>query len=392
MKKNPFIFLLLVLISFSSFPSAAHAEDILTEDAILQQLNLLDTEDINQLLTEIDTELQQYLPAGTLSNFVNDFIHGEINLDFNVFINAVGQLFKKELAYNLATVGKLIFLVIMSAILGNLSRSFNQNTTGKLASIIVLSLMLLLLVNSVRLVILLGENTIDRMIEFMQLLMPIQFVLMVALGNGASITTLQPTLYIGINLIGNLFHYIVFPLIYFEVVIKIANSISDDFKVDKLGNLFRNIILAFISASSTLFLALISIQGFGGATIDGMSVRAVKYIAGAFIPMVGGMLSDVYETIIGGSILIKNAFGILGLLVIVVLTLIPAVKIFVIYLLYKFTSAIVQPLGEKQATAIINDIGDSFLLIFAAVVFVAVTFFFTIVILTATANIALMMR
>lgn len=380
------------LIGFSLFPHIVWADDETTAQEATEQLKLLDTKDIEALLVEIDAELEQYLPSGTLSNFVERFIKGEITLDFETFTNGIMQIFRRELAYNVTIVGKLIFLVIMSAVLGNLGRSFTHDTVGKLANLVVMSMILLLIVHSVQLVIDLGQSAIERMVRFMQLLMPIQFVLMASLGNGAAVSALQPSLYIGVNLMGNLFRYLVFPLIYFEVVLKIANNLSVEFSMDKFASLFRQIILAAISVSSSLFLALISIQGFGSAVIDGMGVRTVKYVAGAFIPVVGNMLSDIYETVISGSLLIKNAFGILGLLVIILLTLLPAVKIFIIYLLYKFTGAMVQPLGEKQATAMISDIGDSFLLIFAAVAFVAVTFFFTIVILTTTANITLMMR
>lgn len=215
---------------------------------------------------------------------------------------------------------------------------------------------------------------------------------MAALGNGAAMAALQPVMYVGINLLGNLFRYVVLPLVYFEVLLRMTNSLSTEFRVEKLSDLFRTVILALIGISSTVFLALIGLGGMSGAAVDGLSVRAVKYAASTFVPVVGGMLSDAYETMAGGALLLKNAFGLVGMLIIILLLLVPAVKIFVVYLLYKFTAAIVEPLGEKQATEMLSRVGDSFLLVFAVVVFAAMTFFFTIVILTATANSAVMLR
>ena len=389
-QKRIWLAILLVLLLWQ--PQPLWAEEADSEAEINEQLSLLPADEIYALMDELDREMNDFLGGEGLRGFWQGLLHGEVTLDWQGLVNGGLRLFRQEVALNISLVGKMIFLIILGAVLGRLNDSFGQDGAGKLAHLVVIFMILLLVVGSVRTVTALAEETVARLVGFMQLLMPVEFILMAALGNGAALAALSPVGYVGINLLGNLFRYLVLPLIYFEVLLKITNCLSTEFRVEKLADLFRTVIMSLIGLSSTVFLALIGLGGMSGATVDGLSARAVKYAASTFVPVVGGMLSDAYETMAGGALLLKNAFGLVGMLIIIVLLAAPAVKIFVVYLLYKFTAAIVEPLGEKQATEMLSRVGDSFLLVFAMVVFVALTFFFTIVILTATANSAVMLR
>lgn len=381
---------LLLAVLLLAWPQMVWAEA--EENLLQEQLDMLPTEEIYALMEQLDLEMDQYMGGHSLQDFWQGFLQGDIVLDLDSLLKGGLRIFRQEVACNVSIVGKVIFLVILAAVLGRLSESLASDGVGKMAHLVVMFVILLLVVNSVRSVAALAGDTVERLVDFMQLLLPVQFILMAALGNGAAMAALQPAMVVGINLMANLFRYVLLPLIYFEMLLCMANSLSDQFKVEKLAGLFRTVVLAVMGVCSTMFLGLIGLQGFGGAVVDGLSVRTVKYAASTFVPVVGGMLSDAYETILGGSLLIKNAFGLVGMLVIVLILLVPAVKIFVIYLMYKFTAAIIEPIGEKQATEMVSQMANSFLLVFATVVFVALTFFFSIVILTVTANATVMLR
>jgi hypothetical protein len=54
-----------------------------------------------------------------------------------------------------------------------------------------------------------------------------------------------------------------------------------------------------------------TVQGITSASIDGISIRATKYAISNSIPIVGGFLRDGFDIVIAGSVLIKNAVGII---------------------------------------------------------------------------------
>lgn len=59
------------------------------------------------------------------------------------------------------------------------------------------------------------------------------------------------------------------------------------------------------------------------------------------------MLSGLMGTLVSGGLLIRNALGFAGLLVILLLTVVPALKILVLYMLYSFAAALLQPAGRQ---------------------------------------------
>lgn len=363
-----------------------------TQTMLDEELSQLPVDEIYALMAELDEEMSRFLGSESISEFWQGLLQGEVSLNWQDLVESGVKIFRQEVALNISLMGKMIFLIILGAVLKRLNDSFGTTGAGQLAHLVVTFVILLLAVSSVRTVAALAEETVNRLVELMQLLMPIEFILMAALGSGAAMATLQPVMYVGINVLGNLFAYMVLPLVYFEVLLRMANSLSTEFQVTKLADLFRTVVLWMMGLGSTVFVALIGLGGMGGAAVSGWSMRAVKYAASTFVPVVGGMLSDAYETVANGALLLKNAFGLVGMLMIIVMLLVPAIKIFVVYLLYKFTAAIVEPLGEKQATDMLSHLGNSFLLVFAAVVFVALTFFLSLVILTMTANSVVMLR
>ena len=392
MKKWKQICLIVFFMFLVASPGYAADEETILNLGIDQQLEKLPLDEMEQLLTSIDEDISQYMPEMSLREMLRNILNGTLSFNAQDFMQGLFQIFRHEVALSLNVIGKLIFLAVLSAVVMNLQGAFEKSSIHKIADFVILSIVIILILSSVNEVLTVGRETLTRLTNFMQVLMPIQLILLVALGSVNSVAILQPSLFLMINVISSLFTYVIFPFIYFEVVLKLVNHLSDAFKVDKLASMFKGLILSIVSISSTVFLAILSIQGIGGAVVDGVSIRTAKYMTDAFVPVVGGMLSDIMETMVGGSLLIKNSFGILGLVALILITLVPAIKLFVIYLLYKFAAALVQPLGDSKVVAIISDMANSLLLVFVAVIFVAVMFFFTIVIITTTANFAVMLR
>ena len=146
-----------------------------------------------------------------------------------------------------------------------------------------------------------------------------------------------------------------------------------------------------LGLSFTLFIGALSLQGVGGAVADGITLRTAKYMTDAFIPVVGGMFADVLEAVVGGSLLLKNAVGLVGLIAIGFITLFPVLKIIAIVIIFKVSAALIQPLGDSNIADTIQSMSNSLIMVFASVATVAM-FFLAIIIIVTTANITVMLR
>lgn len=143
---------------------------------------------------------------------------------------------------------------------------------------------------------------------------------------------------------------------------------------------------------STIFLGILTIQGVAGAVGDSVTFKTAKFGVDAFVPVVGGVLSDALAAVVSSSLLIKNAVGIAGVAVICTIMLIPLLKIITLAFIYKLAGALIQPLGDGQMVSCLNSLGNNLLLIFAAVATVGLLFFFVITIVVGVANITVMLR
>ena len=135
-----------------------------------------------------------------------------------------------------------------------------------------------------------------------------------------------------------------------------------------------------------------TIQGVAASSFDGVTARTAKYAVDNLIPIIGGFLSDAVDTIIGCSLLIKNAGGAFGLFFLFIIILFPLIKIVALILIYKLSSAMIEPIADGRIVDSLNDMAKSLILVFVAVLSVAIMFFIVVTIIISTGNITVMMR
>ena len=70
----------------------------------------------------------------------------------------------------------------------------------------------------------------------------------------------------------------------------------------------------------------------------------------------------------------------------------PAIKILMIAFIYKFSAAILQPLGGGPIITCLDIIGKSIIYVFAALAIVSLMFFLSITVIVAAGNLTVMVR
>jgi len=142
----------------------------------------------------------------------------------------------------------------------------------------------------------------------------------------------------------------------------------------------------------TVFVGALIVQGVMAASIDGISIRTAKFAVDTFVPVVGKMFAQAVDMVVGCSLLIKNAVGLVGLLVVASICLYPVLKILGIMAIYKLTSAVLEPVTDKRIADCLNDIGNMMIIIAITVAGMAMVFFLAITLVIGVGNAATMMR
>jgi stage III sporulation protein AE len=159
-----------------------------------------------------------------------------------------------------------------------------------------------------------------------------------------------------------------------------------------LAGLFRDGSVLLLGLFLTVFTGILAVQGVAGAVTDGVGLRTAKYLTGAFVPVVGSILSDAVEAVVGCSLFIKNAVGILGVLAIFFLCAIPVVKILAAAMVYRLAGAILQPIGARELSDSLHLLGNHLFLVFAVVAAVGIMFFMALGIIVGLGNLVVMLR
>lgn len=391
---------LLTYILFFALSISAHADDTIlnreqivnTETIILDQLDKLDVGNITEIMDSINRDLKDYFPKIDYRDYIMKVIRGETTFSFIDIIRGSFSLLFREVMVNWYLLIQIILLSLIYAILSNLQSSFENKTISRLAYNVCYLMIASLVIKSFFIAINIGAEAIEMMVTFMQLLTPIVLTLILAMGGITTAAFFHPILLGGIGLIGTVVKSVVLPLLIFSAVLSVVSNLSTKIQISKLANLFKQSAIALLGFILTIFVGIISIQGIAAASVDGIGLRTTKFAIERFIPIVGGFLSDAMDTVIGCTLVLKNGIGALGFLVIFLICLLPVIKILSLVVIYRFCIAVIEPIAEKQLIDFLTQMSNTLLVLFAAVVAVAIMFFVTITIVVSTGNITLMMR
>ncbi|MGP4107305.1 stage III sporulation protein AE [Virgibacillus sp. L01] len=302
------------------------------------------------------------------------------------------EYFLHELIMNGKLLGLLLMLTLFSMVLQTMHAAFEESTVSRVAYFVVYIVLIFLALNSFYLAVSYAKGAIETMSGFMIALLPLVLSIMATLGNVITVSFFQPLVIFLINFSGVLVSKFVLPLLFLSALLLIVSSLNDNYKVTHLANLFKTVGLGALGVFLTVFVGVMSVQGASSAISDGVAMKTTKFVTGNFIPVVGRTLTDAADTILSASLLLKNSIGIVGVLIIVLIAVFPALKIFAIALIYKLAAAILQPIGDGPVITSLNTISNYIVYILACLLAVTIMFFLAIVILVAASNITLLLR
>ena len=376
-------------MSATASPSAGGAGAV--EEWVKAQTEIVRTDEVSKYW---DTLMRQYggwFPNGNPS-FQEALMPGGDGFQLSDLVSGLVQFLLHEVVVNGKLLAMIVILTVFSIVLETLQSAFEKTTVSKIAYAISYLVIVVLAINSFRVGIDYAQDAISNMIHFMTAMMPLLLTMLASMGNVATVSILHPLIVFMIHTVGNLVHFFIFPLLFFSAVLHIVSTLTDKYKVTQLAQLLRTVALGTLTVSLTVFLGVISVQGATGSITDGVALKTAKYVAGNFVPVVGRMFSETTDTVISASLLMKNAIGLAGVVIVVLLAAFPALKILALAFIYSLAAALLQPLGDSPVIVCLQTIGKSMTFVFAALATVSLMFFLAITIMIAAGNATVMMR
>jgi stage III sporulation protein AE len=376
----------------SMIPTVASAEPTAVDHIMEQQASRLPTDQVEQFWDRLMKQYGGYISEGKTPSFMDMVLPGKQHVGATNMLKGMFNYLFQEIVYNGKLLATIVILTVFSMLLETLQSAFEKTTVSKIAYAVCYMVLMVIAVNSFSVAIGYAKSAIGRMIDFMIAVIPLLLAMLASTGGVATVSVMHPLIIFMVHAAGTFIYFAVFPMLFFSAVLHIVSSLTDKYKVTQLANLLKNISIGLLGIFVTVFLGVVSIQGATGAVADGVTIRAAKYVTGNFVPVVGRMFADASDTVIGASLLVKNSVGIIGVIILILLSAFPAIKILALALIYNISSAVLQPLGNNPMISCLSTIGKSMIYIFAALAVVSLMFFFAVTILIAAGNLAVMMR
>ncbi|ADH60854.1 stage III sporulation protein AE [Thermoanaerobacter mathranii subsp. mathranii str. A3] len=382
--------LVFVILMIMSLLTTAKADT--GQQDIERQLRGIDTYQIDRFVKETNQKNGNIFPYVDIKTYIGDVISGKQSFDINKIFKNLLKLFFKELYSSVKLLTQLLILAVIGGILMNLHGSFENENISEIAFLAVYGIFIVIAVKSFIEALGIGKEAIDSMVDFMQSMLPVLITLLVSVGAFTSAAFFHPVVIVTVQFIAHLMRDFILPIILLMTAVKIVGNISEKFSLNKMGDFLKTLSTASISILLSIFLGVITIQGLSSSMADGVISRTAKYTVGAFLPVVGGLLSDSVDAVIGASLLIKGAVGIYGLIAIVIISAMPLIKLFSLIIIYRFTAAVIEPISDKRIVNCLSEVATSLTYVFGVLASVTVMMFFTITAIIGTASITTMLR
>lgn len=158
------------------------------------------------------------------------------------------------------------------------------------------------------------RETVEQVTVFITSFVPLYGAVLVAGGRSVSALSYQTTLLTASEVLVWLVRIGVFPLLTVSLAFGCTGSVADGFCLDWFSQTIHKTILWALGLFSTLFSGFLSLQQMVAVAGDSMGTRVVKFSLSSFVPVVGGLLSEAYTTVVGCAGLLRSTVGGFGLL------------------------------------------------------------------------------
>lgn len=376
------IFIFFTLFIF--FPNKVFAE---TEDIMNSTQEKFN---ISDFIKEAQNYTGDFLEDIDLNNILNQAIQGKV--DNKTIFQKILKLLGAEVNTSLRTLISILVIIVIHGILKSITDSLENKNISQIIYFVQYILIVTLIMSNFTEIINLVKSTANDLVGFINMLMPLLLTLMIYTGSITTSSILEPVILFAINLIGNLIKDILIPVVFIIVIFSIISKISDRIQIEKLSKFLRSSVVWGLGVILTIFVGVVSLEGTLSSSIDGITAKTAKTAVSTVIPVVGKILGDVIDSVLGCGIILKNAIGIVGVIVVISICIMPIIKIAILCIMYSLASAIIQPIADDKIVKILDEMGGVFKLLLGILCSLSVLLIVGITLVVKISNSGMMYR
>jgi len=313
---------------------------------------------------------------------VQRFSSGDFSFSINDIFNNIINSFLNEVKQSGEYLIIIITVTALSSLITILGSSIKNKQTADTAFFACFTILSGIMLKILMLTITYASDVIVNITDFITKFSPIMLGLMLTSGNITSAAAFKPILSYSVYVITLLSEKCIFPLICFGTVMSVINNLGG--QISNFVMLIKSTARCLLTGILTVFTGLTAIYGFTAPGLDTLTAKTAKFAIGSLVPVVGGLLSDAVDTVVGSSVIMKNAVGVAGVISICGICLIPILKTSAIVFMLKLSAAATEPLADKRISNLLRDSADTINMVLGMMITVSVMLIICISIMIAT--------
>lgn len=306
----------------------------------------------------------------------------------NVFRDMTGQIIRNicsEIIYNRQAMIKIILLSILSAFFTCFAEAFQTRQITDTGFFVTYTVIITVLIGSFLVFSSVAEEMIRMLLKYMEVLLP-AYVLSIGVSVGAATGTgFYEFMLLLILAVDYIFLKLLIPAIKLYVVFVLVNNILKEELMSRTSELLKTGIVWCTRILIGVVVGINIVQSMVMPIADTVKGRGAYRLV-SLLPGIGNGAKTVTEILMGSGILIKNAIGAAGLVVIVCIAAVPIIKMTVFAFMYRITAAIIEPVSDKRIVKSIGGVYTGAEMLMKVACVTALMFLISIVIVCMMTN------
>lgn len=355
-------------------------------DAINGAIESLDLSELQSFLDSLSSESKQALSVNDVKDMLKALVNGESNDFFESFFNLLSKTAGRYFLSFLPGCITIIAICLLKNVLCGMTGDFLNNSTSEVVHVVCYCSIVIVLVGGVFDVVSAVSDTIGLLSDFAGVIFPVLLALLSALGGAGSVGGYSPLMAVFCGSIIKMTSSVILPSFVACIVFCIVGNLSKSVKLDKLTKFVRSASGWLIGIVFGLFATFLTMQGISGGVIDKFGFNVAKFAVSSYVPILGGYLSDGFDLLTASVVIVKNALGYTGAIVLCSIVVFPLVKVVVFSLALKLCGAIAEPIGDGRVATLLTATAKNANLLVSALAGIGFIFFLMFMMLMSTCN------
>ena len=343
-------------------------------------LNSLDLSRIEAFLREAGGSA---VPGLSFREILSMLLSGNYQRVVRMLMDFCRTALFREISENGRWMGQVILLGILGAVFASFSSLFADSQVSEMGFYVTYLLIFTLLAASFLNGVRITRTLLEQLFEFVRVLVPAFFLAVSFSGGSTSAAAGYAWTLASVNVAEWVFLQLFLPCTQLYVLLSLAGHLSSKDLFSKALELLEQGSKALLG----VVLGFHVLQGMIAPYTDSVRQTALRR-AVSLIPGIGQGAAAVSQVLLGSSVLIRNTVGIGGVLVLAAVSLLPILKLLILYLGCQGSAALLQPVSDSRVVEAVGAVAKGFYFLLAAAGSAVVLFALSIAVVCASTNAA----